>query len=122
MSEVNIDANQVYGGDSNLSCTGEKLVGMTNGCIYCTVRDALRQEVRWFVLQERDGLCRHDTRTVQKLRRQVSSIFSCSIIHPKDRAAFLPQGRDGSGVALCERVCGHDAGRTDGQGAGGLHL
>lgn len=39
-------------GDSNLSRTDEKLVGMTNGCICCTVRDALLQEVKLLVLQE----------------------------------------------------------------------
>jgi G3E family GTPase len=46
MSEVNIDANLVREGGSNLSRTDEKLVEMTNGCICCTLRDDLLQEVR----------------------------------------------------------------------------
>ncbi|QAX30734.1 GTP-binding protein [Leisingera sp. NJS204] len=45
MSEVNIDADLVRGG-SELSLQDEKLVEMTNGCICCTLRDDLLQEVR----------------------------------------------------------------------------
>jgi G3E family GTPase len=46
MSEVNIDADLVREGGANLSRTDEKLVEMTNGCICCTLRDDLLQEVR----------------------------------------------------------------------------
>ena len=46
MSEVNIDASLVRDGGANLSRTDEKLVEMTNGCICCTLRDDLLQEVR----------------------------------------------------------------------------
>ncbi len=46
MSEVNIDADLVRGGDANLSRTDEALVEMTNGCICCTLRDDLLNEVR----------------------------------------------------------------------------
>ncbi|WP_291268416.1 zinc metallochaperone GTPase ZigA [Gemmatimonas sp.] len=45
MSEVNIDAQLVRGGDAALSRTQETLVEMTNGCICCTLRDDLLQEV-----------------------------------------------------------------------------
>lgn len=44
MSEINIDANQIVRGDS-LSRTEERLVEMSNGCICCTLRDDLIQEV-----------------------------------------------------------------------------
>lgn len=46
MSEVNIDADLVREGGANLSHTDETLVEMTNGCICCTLRDDLLQEVR----------------------------------------------------------------------------
>ena len=45
MSEVNIDADLVRAG-SELSRTDETLVEMSNGCICCTLRDDLLEEVR----------------------------------------------------------------------------
>ncbi|MCU0490336.1 MAG: GTP-binding protein [Chloroflexaceae bacterium] len=45
MSEVNIDAQLVQEGGVALSRTDEKLVEMSNGCICCTLRDDLLQEV-----------------------------------------------------------------------------
>ncbi len=46
MSEVNIDAALVRDGGANLSRTDETLVELSNGCICCTLRDDLLQEVR----------------------------------------------------------------------------
>ncbi|MEM6798143.1 MAG: GTP-binding protein, partial [Planctomycetota bacterium] len=45
MSEVNIDASLVRDGQAGLSRTKEKLVEMSNGCICCTLREDLLQEV-----------------------------------------------------------------------------
>jgi G3E family GTPase len=53
MSEVNIDADLVRDGGANLSRTDEKLVEMTNGCICCTLRDDLLNEVRGLAEAER---------------------------------------------------------------------
>lgn len=53
MSEVNIDADLVRNGGADLSRTDEKLVEMTNGCICCTLRDDLLQEVRRLALNGR---------------------------------------------------------------------
>ncbi|TDU25624.1 G3E family GTPase [Panacagrimonas perspica] len=44
MSEVNVDA-AIVDGQANLSRTEEKLVEFSNGCICCTLRDDLLQEV-----------------------------------------------------------------------------
>jgi G3E family GTPase len=46
MSEVNIDADLVRAGGAELSQIDETLVEMSNGCICCTLRDDLLQEVR----------------------------------------------------------------------------
>jgi G3E family GTPase len=45
MSEVNVDAELVRNGDASLSHTEEKMVEMTNGCICCTLREDLLEEV-----------------------------------------------------------------------------
>ncbi|MEM0946103.1 MAG: GTP-binding protein [Pseudomonadota bacterium] len=45
MSEINIDADLVRA-DTELSRTDETLVEMSNGCICCTLRDDLLEEVR----------------------------------------------------------------------------
>lgn len=45
MSEINIDADLVRDGGADLSRTNETLVELTNGCICCTLRDDLLNEV-----------------------------------------------------------------------------
>ncbi|MGE7822688.1 GTP-binding protein [Paenibacillus sp. NPDC093718] len=52
MSEVNIDADLVRG-EGSLSRTDEKLVEMSNGCICCTLREDLVQEVQKLVQEKR---------------------------------------------------------------------
>ncbi len=53
MSEINVDAALVKGGDAALSRTEEKLVEMTNGCICCTLRDDLLREVSRLAQEKR---------------------------------------------------------------------
>jgi len=53
MSEINIDAQLVRGGEATLSRTEETLVEMSNGCICCTLRDDLLQEVARLAAEER---------------------------------------------------------------------
>ena len=52
MSEVNIDADLVQA-QAELSRTDETLVEMSNGCICCTLRDDLLEEVRRLALEGR---------------------------------------------------------------------
>lgn len=52
MSEVNIDADLVRA-DTELSRTDETLVEMSNGCICCTLRDDLLDEVRRLAAESR---------------------------------------------------------------------
>ncbi|MEM9738592.1 MAG: GTP-binding protein [Pseudomonadota bacterium] len=52
MSEVNIDADLVRAG-AELSRTDETLVEMSNGCICCTLRDDLLDEVRRLADEDR---------------------------------------------------------------------
>ena len=53
MSEINVDADLVRNGDASLSQTEEQLVEMSNGCICCTLREDLLQEVRKLASQNR---------------------------------------------------------------------
>ena len=53
MSEVNIDANLVRKGDASFSQTEENLVEMSNGCICCTLREDLLEEVGKLARQNR---------------------------------------------------------------------
>jgi G3E family GTPase len=53
MSEVNIDADLIEKGGAELSQTEEKLVEMTNGCICCTLRDDLLEEVERLAAQNK---------------------------------------------------------------------
>ena len=53
MSEVNVDARLVKNGDAKLSRVDEQLVEFSNGCICCTLREDLLQEVRKLARQGR---------------------------------------------------------------------
>jgi G3E family GTPase len=53
MSEINIDADLVRSGGAGLSHTDEALVEMTNGCICCTLRADLLNEVRRLATERR---------------------------------------------------------------------
>ena len=52
MSEVNVDANLVAS-ENVRSRTEEKLVEMSNGCICCTLREDLMEEVERLAREQR---------------------------------------------------------------------
>ena len=53
MSEINIDAEMVKNTEATLSRTEEKLVEMSNGCICCTLREDLLEEVQQLAIQQK---------------------------------------------------------------------
>ncbi|WP_274565166.1 GTP-binding protein [Streptomyces spiramyceticus] len=113
MSEVNIDAALVRGGTAALSRTEERLVEMTNGCICCTLRDDLLEEVdrlagegRFdYLLIESSGISepmpvaatfafpRDDGATLGDLARLDTMV---TVV---DAAGFLPELNGGDGLA-----------------------
>nr|WP_063571610.1 GTP-binding protein [Luteibacter rhizovicinus] len=82
MSEVNIDAGLVRNGGAALSRTDEKLVEFSNGCICCTLRDDLMQEVKRLAAEGRfDYLLIESTGISEPL--PVAATF-----HVRDEAGF----------------------------------
>ncbi|MBK0052730.1 GTP-binding protein [Stenotrophomonas sp. S39] len=53
MSDINVDAQLVRDGGASLSRTEEALVEFSNGCICCTLRDDLLQEVKRLANEQR---------------------------------------------------------------------
>ena len=53
MSEINIDAEMVKNSEATLSRTEEKLVEMSNGCICCTLREDLLEEIEGLARQKK---------------------------------------------------------------------
>ncbi|MCU0868590.1 MAG: zinc metallochaperone GTPase ZigA [Burkholderiales bacterium] len=53
MSEINVDARLVRDGDAALSRTEERLVEFSNGCICCTLREDLLDEVARLAREDR---------------------------------------------------------------------
>jgi G3E family GTPase len=53
MSEINIDRELIANGGAELSRTSEKLVELSNGCICCTLREDLLQEVASLARQKK---------------------------------------------------------------------
>ncbi|MGW7485644.1 GTP-binding protein [Streptomyces sp. NPDC054786] len=113
MSEVNIDAALVRGGAAALSRTEERLVEMTNGCICCTLREDLLEEVGRLaregrfdcLLIESSGISepmpvaatfafpRDDGATLDDLARLDTMV---TVV---DAAGFLPELTGGDGLA-----------------------
>jgi G3E family GTPase len=90
MSEVNIDAALVAGGDAALDRTEERLVEMSNGCICCTLRDDLLQEV---------------ARLAGEGRFEYLLIESTGISEPMPVAAtFLFESEDGESLSQVARL------------------
>ena len=88
MSDVNIDANLIRDGGSNLSHTKETLVELSNGCICCTLRDDLLKEV---------------SRLAKEARFDYLLIEGTGIAEPRPIAATF-SFRDENGVSLSDFV------------------
>ncbi|WP_045862428.1 GTP-binding protein [Streptomyces sp. WMMB 714] len=113
MSEVNIDAALVRGGEAALSRTEERLVEMTNGCICCTLRDDLLEEVDRLAREGRfDHLLIESSGISEPM--PVAATFAVprddgavladlarldTMVTVVDAASFLPELTDGDGLA-----------------------
>jgi G3E family GTPase len=113
MSEVNIDAALVRGGEAALSRTEERLVEMTNGCICCTLRDDLLEEVDRLAREGRfDHLLIESSGISEPM--PVAATFAVprddgavladlarldAMVTVVDAASFLPELTDGDGLA-----------------------
>ncbi|WP_320781496.1 GTP-binding protein [Streptomyces sp. CRN 30] len=84
MSEINIDAALVRGGRAALSRTEERLVEMVNGCICCTLRDDLLEEVDRLA---RDG--RFDYLLIESSGISEPMPVAATFAYPRDDGAAL---------------------------------
>ena len=112
MSEVNIDAALVEKGGADLSRTEEKLVEMSNGCICCTLREDLLEQVRElaaegkfdYLLIESTGISEplpvattfdfrdedgHSLSDVSQLDTMVTVVDAANLIHNYSSTDFL---------------------------------
>ncbi|MEU8741541.1 GTP-binding protein [Streptomyces halstedii] len=113
MSEVNIDAALVRGGEAALSRTEERLIEMNNGCICCTLRDDLLHEVDRLAREGRfDHLLIESSGISEPM--PVAATFSFprddgatlgdlarldTMVTVVDAASFLPELAQGDGLA-----------------------
>lgn len=120
MSEVNIDAALIEKGGSNLSRTEEKLVEMSNGCICCTLREDLLEQVRAlaaegkfdYLLIESTGISEplpvattfdfrdeegHSLSDVSCLDTMVTVVDAANLIHNYSSTDFLRDGDENLG-------------------------
>ena len=103
MSEVNIDADLIEHGGSNLSRTEEKLVEMSNGCICCTLREDLLMQVRDLAKEDKfDYLLIESTGISEPL--PVAATFD---FRDENGNSLFEDGSEGRQVWLMQIRCGH---------------
>ncbi|MFD4830700.1 GTP-binding protein [Streptomyces uncialis] len=113
MSEINIDAALVRGGEAALSRTEERLVEMTNGCICCTLREDLLEEVDRLAREDRFDYLLIESSGISE-PMPVAATFSFprddgatlgdlarldTMVTVVDAANFLPELTGGDGLA-----------------------
>ncbi|MFH9266751.1 GTP-binding protein [Streptomyces sp. NPDC017546] len=113
MSEISIDAALVRGGEAALSRTEERLVEMVNGCICCTLRDDLLEEVDRLAREDRFDYLLIESSGISE-PMPVAATFSFprddgatlgdlarldTMVTVVDAANFLPELAGGDGLA-----------------------
>ena len=94
MSDVNIDADLVRGGEAALSRSEEALGEMTNGCICCTLRDDLLAGVRALAEAGRPARAGRRRALRRQTRRQGPMLRHGAGRHPAvDRGIVRPAFR-----------------------------